>query len=212
MSSGNCCSGGRGRKRAASSASGINVVNAQPVAASEAYKHVFKILLVGDSGVGKSSLVLRYCEDKFRDQHITTIGIDFKVKLVTVDGEKTKLQIWDTAGQERFHTLTTSYYRGAHAIILVYDVAHRKSFENVEKWMRDISKFAAPHIQLVLIGNKSDLVHSRKVKESEGRQQAKVLKMDFFETSAKEDANVDELFMTVAQKVYKERQNDDGWE
>ena len=125
------------------------------------YDYLFKLLLIGNSGVGKSALLLRFTEDTFRETFHSTIGVDFKIKNVEMDNKIVKLQIWDTAGQERFQTITKSYYKGAHGIILVYDVSERSSFLSVEQWIDEIERNANPHACKLLIGNKADLEDDR---------------------------------------------------
>jgi Ras-related protein Rab-8A len=120
-----------------------------------------KMLMIGDSGVGKTCLLLRYANDSFSPSFITTIGIDFKIKNIQVDGKKIKLQIWDTAGQERFRTITTSYFRGAQGVVLVYDVTDRKTFISIRNWMAQIQLHADANINRILIGNKCDMNDSR---------------------------------------------------
>jgi Ras-related protein Rab-1A len=115
------------------------------------------VLLIGNSGVGKSSLLVRFAEDIFTDNFMPTIGVDFKIKTVDVDSKQIKLQIWDTAGQERFKTITSSYYKGAHGIIVVYDITDRESFSNIQTWMAEVEKHASDNISRILVGNKCDL-------------------------------------------------------
>ena len=164
-----------------------------------------KLLMIGDSGVGKTCLLLRYSNDSFSPTFITTIGIDFKIKTVQLDGKTVKLQIWDTAGQERFRTITTSYFRGAQGILLVYDVTDRNSFENIKNWVGQINVHAENSINIskVLIGNKSDVDESeRQVTREQGEQLAKEFNIEhFFEASAKQDKNVKDAFEAVAKSV-----------
>lgn len=143
------------------------------------------MLLIGNSGVGKSCLLLRYAENSFNENFFNTIGVDFKLKTVKHDGQLIKLQIWDTAGQERFRTLTASYYRGAQGIIIVYDVTDRDSFENVRTWISEIEKYSQQTVCKILVGNKCDMVESRQVTPEEGRELAEQFHMPFLETSAK---------------------------
>lgn len=165
-----------------------------------------KLLMIGDSGVGKTCLLLRYANDSFSPTFITTIGIDFKIKTIELDDKVIKLQIWDTAGQERFRTITTSYFRGAQGILLVYDVTDRGSFENIQNWVGQIQNHAENFISKVLIGNKCDVDESqRQVSEEEGRKLAEEFNIEhFFEASAKQDINVKGAFEAVAKQV-KER-------
>ncbi|XP_008429973.1 ras-related protein Rab-13 isoform X1 [Poecilia reticulata] len=157
------------------------------------YDFLFKLLLIGDSGVGKTCLIIRFAEDNFNSTYISTIGIDFKVKTIEVDGKKVKLQVWDTAGQERFKTITTAYYRGAMGIILVYDITDEKSFENIQNWMKSIKENASAGVSQMLIGNKCDIEPKRKVSKETGEKLAKDHGIRFFETSAKSSINVEEV-------------------
>eukprot|EP00753_Platysulcus_tardus_P017733 PLAT6473.4.p1 GENE.PLAT6473.4~~PLAT6473.4.p1 ORF type:complete len:206 (-),score=52.54 PLAT6473.4:125-742(-) len=167
------------------------------------YDFLIKLLLIGDSGVGKSCLLLRYCEDSFTTTFITTIGIDFKIKSLEIGGKKIKLQVWDTAGQERFRTITTAYYRGAMGILLVYDIGDRESFDHVRDWMRQIEVNAQAGVVKMLIGNKSD-TEDRAVSEKEGKALAAEYEIPFFETSAKTNTGVEEAFEAIA-TIIKDR-------
>lgn len=161
-----------------------------------------KLLMIGDSGVGKTCLLLRYANDSFSPTFITTIGIDFKIKTVCLDNTVVKLQIWDTAGQERFRTITTSYFRGAQGILLVYDVCDRGSFENISNWIGQIEQHADINVTKVLIGNKCDADPSKiQVTEAEGQALADQYGIKFFLTSAKNNLNVTEAFESVARDV-----------
>lgn len=123
---------------------------------------MFKLLLIGDSGVGKSCLLLRFADDTYTESYISTIGVDFKIRTIDLDGKTIKLQIWDTAGQERFRTITSSYYRGAHGIIVVYDCTDQDTFNNVKQWLEEIDRYACDNVNKLLVGNKCDL-HTKKV-------------------------------------------------
>jgi len=169
-----------------------------------AYDYLIKLLLIGDSGVGKSCLLLRFSDDAFTPSFITTIGIDFKIRTVELDGKRIKLQIWDTAGQERFRTITTAYYRGAMGILLVYDVSDEKSFNNIRNWMRNIEQHATESVNKMLLGNKSDVPpEQRVVDRTRGQALADEFAMRFMETSAKSSINVEEAFMTMAKEIKK---------
>ncbi|CAH8487177.1 unnamed protein product [Heterobilharzia americana] len=163
----------------------------------------FKLLLIGDSGVGKSSLLLRYTNDCFESQLSATIGVDFKVKLVTVpDGTKIKLSIWDTAGQERFRTLTPNVYRGSHAAVFVYDVSNRESFEHLSSWMEELKTYADnPNMVKLLVGNKIDS-EPREIPREEGLRFARLYNMPYAETSAKTNEGVHQLFCEVVTNIY----------
>jgi len=125
------------------------------------YDYLFKLLLIGDSGVGKSCLLLRFSDDTYTDSYISTIGVDFKIRTIELDGKTIKLQIWDTAGQERFRTITSSYYRGAHGIIVVYDCTDLESFNNVKQWLEEIDRYACENVNKLLVGNKCDLTSKK---------------------------------------------------
>merc|ERR1711988_152850 len=165
------------------------------------YDYLIKLLLIGDSGVGKSCLLCRYSEDIFNSNFITTIGIDFKIRTIELDGAKIKLQIWDTAGQERFRTITQAYYRGAMGILLVYDVTDDKSFGNIRTWMRNIDQHANEAVVKILLGNKCDMPEKKMVKYDQGAELAKEFGINFYETSAKTNVNVDEAFTTIARMI-----------
>lgn len=154
-------------------------------------------------GVGKSCLLLRFCDDSFTPSFITTIGIDFKIRIVDLDGKRIKIQIWDTAGQERFRTITTAYYRGAMGIMLVYDVTDERSFNNIRNWLRNIDQYASEGVNKILIGNKCDDVERRVVDRERGAELAREYGLKFMETSAKNNINVDEAFMTLARDIKK---------
>ncbi|CAH9081675.1 unnamed protein product [Cuscuta epithymum] len=136
---------------------------------SNEYDYLFKLLLIGDSSVGKSCLLLRFADDSYVDSYISTIGVDFKIRTAELDEKTIKLQIWDTAGQERFRTITSSYYRGAHGIIIVYDVTERESYENVKQWLNEIDRYASESVCKLLVGNKCDMVDNKVVTTEEAR-------------------------------------------
>jgi len=173
------------------------------------YDYLIKLLLIGDSGVGKSCLLLRFSDDTFTTNFITTIGIDFKIRTIELDGKRIKLQIWDTAGQERFRTITTAYYRGAMGILLTYDVTDENSFQNIRNWMKNIEEYAAENVNKILIGNKCDLVEKKVVDSQKGQQLAANYGIQFLETSAKNNINVEEAFISIARDI-KTRMIDSG--
>lgn len=162
------------------------------------YDYLFKILLVGESGIGKSCLLLRFADDAFTDAFISTIGVDFKIKTVDINSKCVKLQIWDTAGQERFRTITTTYYRGAHGVILCYDITDKTSFSKLPNWLSEIHKFAKEDVVVLLVGTKSDLAAKREVSTQEGQDFARSHGMSFLETSAKTNVGVSGAFMELA--------------
>ncbi|EPB92377.1 GTP-binding protein [Mucor circinelloides] len=172
-------------------------------AKSASYDYLIKLLLIGDSGVGKSCLLLRFSDDSFTPSFITTIGIDFKIRTIELDGKRIKLQIWDTAGQERFRTITTAYYRGAMGILLVYDVTDDKSFGNVRNWFSNIEQHASEGVNKILIGNKCDMEDKRVVSAEQGQTLANELNIRFMETSAKANIGVEEAFFDLARDIKK---------
>jgi len=165
------------------------------------YDMQIKLLMIGDSGVGKTCLLLRYANDSFSPTFITTIGIDFKIKNVDIESTKIKLQIWDTAGQERFRTITTSYFRGAQGILLVYDVTDRRSFESIRNWISQIQQHADVHVNKMLVGNKCDMLDDKVVSTEEGQKLADEFNIPFFECSAKNDIKVEDSFIGIARAV-----------
>lgn len=169
--------------------------------AKKTYDLLFKLLLIGDSGVGKTCVLFRFSDDAFNTTFISTIGIDFKIKTVELNGKKIKLQIWDTAGQERFHTITTSYYRGANGIMLVYDITNPKSFDNISKWLRNIEEHASEDVERMLLGNKCDMDEKRMISKERGEQIAREHGIKFYETSAKNNVNIEKAFMTLATDI-----------
>ena len=169
---------------------------------SDKYDFTFKLLFIGDAGVGKTSLFLRFAYGTFTANHLTTIGLDFKIKKMNIEGKLIKLQIWDTAGQEYFRTLTKSYYKGANGIILTYDVTDENSFKNIRNWIKQIEANSPPNVRMVLVGNKCDKP-DRVVTEEEGKKLADDFGINFFETSAKTNQNVTEVFQLLTQEILK---------
>merc|ERR1719334_2058719 len=165
------------------------------------FDYLFKVLLIGDSGVGKSSLLLRYSEDTFSEQYISTIGVDFKIKTLLLDDKAVKLQIWDTAGQERFRTITASYYRGAQGIIIVYDVTNLTSFSNISKWREEIGRYAGEQVTTVIVGNKCDIEEKRAVSRELTQELSDQLGITILETSARKSINVEEAFYQIAEEM-----------
>lgn len=159
------------------------------------YDVLYRLVLIGDSGVGKTAILLRYSENIFNASFISTIGIDFRIKTIEVNGKRVKLQIWDTAGQEQFHSVASSYYRNAHGIMLIYDISSAESFNHISKWVTNISKNAPTNVKQLLVGNKCDVAEGNRVIDKErGTLLAKELDMPFIETSAKADINIDTIF------------------
>ena len=164
-------------------------------------EHSFKILLLGDTSVGKTCFLKRYTEDTFQDAYLSTIGFDFKFKMVTLkNGKQVKVQLWDTAGQERFRTIAKSYYKGAHGIILIYDVSNPKTYDNIKKWLAQIKEEASSKVCIILVANKIDH-EERVITEEEGEKLAKSFNLKIFESSAKENINVTEAFQEVIENI-----------
>ncbi|OHT01478.1 Ras-related protein RIC1 [Tritrichomonas foetus] len=168
--------------------------------------YMFKLLVVGESGVGKTCMLLRFADNKFEENFLSTIGVDFKVKEIMVDDKKVKLQIWDSAGQERFRNITASYYRNCSAIIIVYDITNHDSFDRVQQWVTDVRGFV-PDAPLLLVGNKCDLEEDRKVTIEEGKGLADKLGFVFLETSAKTALNIENVFMEMSKTLIKQAQD-----
>jgi Ras-related protein Rab-1A len=166
------------------------------------YDYLFKILLIGDSGVGKSSILHRFTDDTFSESYLSTIGVDFKIKTIELDGKYIKLQIWDTAGQERFRAITKSYYRGAHAVIIVFDVSDSSTFNNVGMWLNEVNHHADKNCSILLVGNKNDKPSSLRVVSNEDANNFAISKgIPYVETSAKNASNVEQIFYQVSQKA-----------
>jgi len=168
---------------------------------TDTYDYLFKILLIGDSGVGKSCLLLRFADDTFTDTFISTIGVDFKIRTVECRNKIIRLQVWDTAGQERFRTITSSYYRGAHGIMVVYDITNPVTFSNTKQWLQEVDRYACENVNKMIVGNKSDLSVRRTVETSTGKEFADSYGYPFFETSAKGNTNVEQTFLSIADLI-----------
>ena len=183
---------------------------------SKQFDYTFKIVMIGDSGVGKSCILLRFADDKFNENFYATIGVDFRFKNITVDNKSVKLQIvrkkiyyylkyiyiqWDTAGQERFKTITSAYYRGAHGILIVYDVSDKKSFNHIKDWLEDINKFTDNNPIKLIIGNKCDLVNQKQVTEEDKKLLKKQTGIDIIETSAKNSFKITDAMEMITKKL-----------
>lgn len=168
----------------------------------------FKLVLLGESAVGKSSLVLRFVKGQFHDYQESTIGAAFLTQTVCLDDTTVKFEIWDTAGQERYHSLAPMYYRGAQAAIVVYDLTNKDSFNRAKAWVKELQRQASPNIVIALAGNKTDLSNKRAVETAEADNYAAENGLLFMETSAKTAMNVSEIFMAIATKLPKGEKTD----
>ena len=163
---------------------------------------VYKILLLGDSEVGKSCFLMRYSDNVFVENYITTIGLDYKLKYVQLEsGETIKVQLWDTAGQDRYRTIAKNYYKGSHGILLLYDITKISSFDNIREWIKNIREEVYENAIIFLIGNKIDKAEDRQISTEQGQKLAEEYNLPFFETSAKSGENVDEIFKALYQKI-----------
>merc|ERR1712004_49175 len=167
------------------------------------YDYLFKVVLIGDSGVGKSNLLSRFTRNEFNLESKSTIGVEFATRSIQVDGKTIKAQIWDTAGQERYRAITSAYYRGAVGALLVYDIAKHLTYENVERWLRELRDHADANIVIMLVGNKSDLRHLRAVPTDEAKSFAEKNNLSFIETSALDSTNVETAFHNILTDVYR---------
>ncbi|XP_014477669.1 PREDICTED: ras-related protein Rab-43 isoform X3 [Dinoponera quadriceps] len=167
------------------------------------------IVLIGDCGTGKTCLVQRFKSGSFVERHGNTIGVDFSMKTVLIDGKRVKLQIWDTAGQERFRTITQSYYRSANGVIIVYDITKRSTFLSLQRWVEEVRRYTSSHVLLILVGNKCDLEDLREVKREEAEALCEYLPevLHIVETSAKDNTNIDTIFFYLASELKRRHEN-----
>ncbi|EEC46175.1 predicted protein [Phaeodactylum tricornutum CCAP 1055/1] len=174
------------------------------------YSYLFKYIIIGDTGVGKSCLLLQFTDKRFQPVHDLTIGVEFGARMISVaDDTQVKLQIWDTAGQESFRSITRSYYRGAAGALLVYDITRRDTFQHLSRWLEEAKSHAQPNMVILLIGNKNDLEHRRAVTAEEGQEFADANGLLFLETSAKTAFNVEQAFLKTAKSIHEKIQSGD---
>ena len=161
----------------------------------------YKIMVLGESRVGKTSLIKRYTKDQFGGVYLTTVGMDFQDKIIELEDKKVRLQVWDTAGQERFRNVTKSYFQSSHGLLVVYDITDKESFEKINFWMENIKNNAPEKAKLILVGNKCDLANERKVTIEYGENKARNYNIKFFESSAKDGTNVNEIFEELVKQI-----------
>jgi len=171
------------------------------------YAYLFKYIIIGDTGVGKSCLLLQFTDKRFQPVHDLTIGVEFGARMVNIDNKQVKLQIWDTAGQESFRSITRSYYRGAAGALLVYDITRRDTFKHLSVWLEEARQHSQSNMTIMLIGNKNDLEHRRAVSFEEGKAFADANGLIFMETSAKTAFNVEQAFINTAEKIHENIQS-----
>ena len=169
----------------------------------ENYEMMFKVVLVGDSSVGKTNIMSKYLKNEFHEDSKATVGVEFGAKQFKIEGHTVKAQIWDTAGQERYKAITSAYYKGAKGGFAVYDITRRSSFESIEKWVNDLTSTADKNVTIVIIGNKSDLEDHRQITKEEGQEKANKLQVAFLETSAFSGENLDKAFEMIVNEIYK---------
>ena len=174
-------------------------------------EYFFKILILGDSTVGKTCFLTRYTDKRFEPNYLATVGIDYKLKNIKLNDNKTvKLQIWDTIGQDRFRSITKNYYKGAQGIVLIYDITEKDTFKSVKEWVKSIKNEADEKVVVILVGNKIDCIEERKVSKEEGENLAKELSLPFYECSAKTDTNINEVFTDLVDKLVINFPNNGG--
>lgn len=180
------------------------------------YNYYLKFIIVGDANVGKSCLLLRFIDNKYRDNHDITIGVEFGMKIIKLDDKRIKLQIWDTAGQEAFRSIIRCYYRNSAGVILVYDITNKQSFNNVKFWLNEIKNYTSDNTSIILVGNKCDLdtsftdnISLREVSENEGKELANEYNLLFIESSAKNSYNIDNIFTILSNNIINKITNVD---
>ena len=172
------------------------------------YELMVKVVIVGDSGVGKTNIMSKYLKNEFHEDSKATVGVEFGSKQFNIQGHQAKAQIWDTAGQERYKAITSSYYKGDKGAFIVYDITRKNTFDSISRWVSDITATADKKITLILIGNKSDLEDQRQVTKEQGEEKAKEFGLAFLETSASSGDNLEKAFSLMINEVYKKCQED----
>ena len=181
---------------------------AKKLSKSKQFDYTFKIVMIGDSGVGKSCILLRFADDKFNENFYATIGVDFRFKNVMVDDKSVKLQIWDTAGQERFKTITSAYYRGADGIIIVYDITDRNSFAHIKDWLDDVNKYTDDNPLKIIVGNKIDLIKDKQINNNDMKTMTAQTGIEIIECSANYSIKINELMEIMTKKLIEKKKNE----
>ena len=181
---------------------------AKKLSKSKQFDYTFKIVMIGDSGVGKSCILLRFADDKFNENFYATIGVDFRFKNVMVDDKSVKLQIWDTAGQERFKTITSAYYRGADGIIIVYDITDRNSFAHIKDWLDDVNKYTDDNPLKIIVGNKIDLIKDKQINNNDMKTMTAQTGIEIIECSAKDSIKINDLMEIMTKKLIEKKKNE----
>ena len=169
----------------------------------ESYDLLFKLILIGDSCVGKSNILSKYLKNEFDPNSRATVGVEFGTKNILINNKKIKIQIWDTAGQERYRSITSAYYKGAKGAFIVYDITKKSTFDNIDKWISDLKLNGDQNICIVILGNKSDLIDSREVSKDDGIKKAEMFKTAFLETSALNGDNIAKAFEELIEQIYQ---------
>ena len=178
------------------------------MADEENYDVLFKIVLIGDSFVGKTNIMSKYLMNEFHEDSKATVGVEFGAKKFDIEGKSVKAQIWDTAGQERYKSITTTYYKGAKGALVVYDITRKETFDSVDRWISEVLNSGDKNMTMLLIGNKCDLDNQRQVTKEQGEEKAKAFKVAFLETSASSGENLDVAFETIMKEVYSKCKNE----
>ena len=174
----------------------------------EEYEMMVKVIIIGDSSVGKTNIISKYLKNIFNEDSKATVGVEFGSKLFTIDGHNIKAQIWDTAGQEKYKAITGAYYKGSKGAFIVYDITRKETFDSVDRWINDLKCTADPKITIILIGNKCDLEHRREILKAQGEEKARSFGCAFLETSALSGDNIEKGFQTMITEIYKKFKNE----
>ena len=171
------------------------------------YDLLFKVILIGDSCVGKSNILLKYLKNQFNENSKTTVGVEFGTKNIIINNKRIKIQIWDTAGQERYRSITSAYYKGAKGALIVYDITRKNTFDNIDKWITDLKLNGDKNICIIILGNKSDLIDKREINKNDGIKKAEMYKTDFLETSALNGDNISKAFDKLIEQIVINNKN-----